>query len=36
MMYYIDNIIEEFPYEVKEQSKLPWNDTFFKVNKLVN
>ena len=36
MKYYIDNMIEEFPYEVKEQSKAPWNDKLFKVNETVN
>ena len=36
MKYYIDNMIEEFPYEVKEQSKAPWNDKLFKVNETVS
>ena len=36
MKYYIDNMIEEFLYEVKEQSKAPWNDKLFKVNETVS
>ena len=35
MMYYIDNMIEEFLYEVNEQKAAPWNDKLFKVNKSV-
>ena len=35
MKYYIDNMIEEFPQEIKGQSKSLWNDKFLKVNKSV-
>ena len=36
MKSYIDNMVEEFPYDIKEQSKSPWNDKLFKVNESVN
>ena len=32
MKYYIENMIEEFPFEIKEEKKYPWNDKLFKVN----
>ena len=35
MIYYIDTMLEVFPYEAKKQSKSPWNDKSFKVNKSV-
>ena len=34
MQYYIKNMIEEFPNEIKTQ-KVPWNDKLFKVNESV-
>ena len=33
MKYYIDNMIKEFPFELKEQKKTPRNAKLFKVNK---
>ena len=35
MEYYIDNMIEEFPFQLDKQSKTPWNDKLFKVNETV-
>ena len=35
MKYYITNMLEEFPFKVKKQSKTPWNDKLFKVNESV-
>ena len=32
MEYYIDAMIEEFPYEIKMVKSTPWNDKLFKVN----
>jgi hypothetical protein len=32
MEYYIDAMIEEFPYEVKAVKSTPWNDKLFKIN----
>ena len=31
MQYYIENMIEEFPFEVKGNNTAPWNDTLFQV-----
>ena len=33
MKYYIDAIIEKFPYKMKMVKSTPWNDKLFKVNK---
>jgi len=33
MIYYIEDMIKEFPYEIKGRLKAPWNDKLFKVNK---
>ena len=32
MKYYIEDMIKEFPYELKSRTKTPWNDKLFKVN----
>ena len=32
MKYYIENMVKEFPYELNEKAKSPWNDKLFKVN----
>ena len=32
MRYYIENIIEEFPHEIKTKKATPWSDKLFKVN----
>ena len=32
MKYYIENMIKDFPYELKSKTKTPWNDKLFKVN----
>ena len=36
MVYFTDIIIEESPYEMKEQSKSPWIDKLVKANDLDN
>ena len=33
--YYIKNMLEEFPYEVKANSTIPWNDKFLKATTIV-
>ena len=32
MKYYINDMLEEFPYKVEKQCKTPWNDKLFKIN----
>ena len=32
IIYYIEEMIKEFPYELKARVKAPWNDKLFKVN----
>ena len=32
MIYYIENMIEEFPEVLNGKGKAPWNDSLFKVN----
>jgi len=32
MKYYIEDMIKEFPYELKGRTRAPWNDKLFKVN----
>ena len=32
MKYYINNIVNEFLYELNENEKTPWNHRLFKVN----
>lgn len=32
MIYYITNMLEEFPYELTGSTSTPWNDTLFKLD----
>jgi hypothetical protein len=32
MKYYIENMVEEFPFKIKSIKTTPWTDKLFKVN----